>query len=156
MHPNAKPADPVFVDVEGAVMELGAELYRSHLEKAKVTRPELFAKSKTKQPVRVHDLRALFVTLSIANGRPETWIRDRTSHRTLSMLDKYRRQARMFEELHLGELAPIDQTIPEFASGGEVAEDDLGPTESTESTSTDEPIEPDVPVHALRGDLSRA
>jgi len=32
------------------------------------------------------------------------------------MLYGYRRQARMYAELNLGELAPLDQAIPEFAA----------------------------------------
>jgi hypothetical protein len=31
--------------------------------------------------VRLHDLRATFITIKLANGRTETWIADRTGHR---------------------------------------------------------------------------
>jgi hypothetical protein len=71
-------------------------------------------RTKESLPVRVHDLRALFVTTSLAAGKPESWVRDRTSHRTIAMLDRYRRQARLFAELHLGELLPLDAAIPEL------------------------------------------
>jgi hypothetical protein len=84
-----------------------------------VTRAELHASdSKESLPIRIHDLRALFCTVSIAQGRPDTWIRDRTAHKTLSMLDRYRRQARMFDELNLGPLAPLDIAIPELRPVG--------------------------------------
>jgi hypothetical protein len=74
--------------------------------------------------VRVHDLRALFVTVSLPPGKSETWIRDHTAHRSIAMVDRYRRQASMFEELNLGPLAPPDHAIPELAEAVGEASDD--------------------------------
>jgi hypothetical protein len=37
------------------------------LRTAGVTRPELFERTAARQPIRVHDLRATFVTVSLAN-----------------------------------------------------------------------------------------
>jgi integrase len=107
----------VFAGADDVPIALEARVYRAHLRTAGVTRAELHAEGrKDTVALRVHDLRALFTTVSIAQGRPDYWIRDRTAHKTLSMLDRYRRQARMFEELNLGPLAPLDQTIPELAA----------------------------------------
>jgi integrase len=85
--------------------------FRKHLELAGVDRAELFARSKARMPIRVHDLRATFITLSLANGKTETWVADRTGHRSSDQINGYRRGARTAEELGLGELAPLDQAI---------------------------------------------
>jgi hypothetical protein len=65
-------------------------------------------------PIRVHDLRATFITINLANGKTETWIADRTGHRSSDEINGYRRQARTAAELGLGELAPLDVAIPEL------------------------------------------
>ena len=88
-----------------------AEAFRADLELAKVDRPELFERSKTRQPIRLHDLRATFVTLALAAGKSEAWVSDRTGHRSSVMLANYRRGARTAAELGLGELAPLDEAI---------------------------------------------
>ena len=111
----------VFSDDADEALELGAGLFREHLLLAGVTRAELHdTEAKDSIAVRVHDLRALFVTVSIAQGKPEHWIRDRTAHKTLNMIDAYRRHARMLVELDLGALVPLDEAIPELrgAVGG--------------------------------------
>jgi hypothetical protein len=105
----------VFADEADKPLALGAGLFREHLLLAGVKRPELHdTRAKDSVAVRVHDLRALFVTVSIAQGRTEHWIRDRTAHRTLTMIDTYRRQARLFAELNLGDLVALDEAIPEL------------------------------------------
>ena len=48
-----------------------AEAFRSDLELAKIGRAELFERSKTRLPIRIHDLRATFVTLALAAGKSE-------------------------------------------------------------------------------------
>ena len=63
---------------------------------------------------RVHDLRGTFVTQSLANGRTETWVMDRTGHTTSAMIGRYRRAARSASELGLGPLAPLVHAIPEL------------------------------------------
>jgi len=49
----------------------------------------------------VHDLRATFITVNLANGRTETWVADRTGHRSSVMIDRYRRAARTWAELEI-------------------------------------------------------
>lgn len=88
-----------------------AEVFRADLATAKVNRPELFERTKARQPIRAHDLRATFVTLSLANGKTETWVMDRTGHRSSVMINAYRRAARTAAELGLGELAPLDGAV---------------------------------------------
>jgi integrase len=64
--------------------------------------------------MRVHDLRGTFVTLSLANGRTETWVQDRTGHTPSAMLNRYRRAARSATELGLGPLRPLQLALPEL------------------------------------------
>ena len=87
------------------------------LRRAGITRPELFERSAARQPLRAHDLRATFVTISLANGKTEQWVTDRTGHRSSQMLATYTRQARTWTELGLGELSPLDALLPEVAAG---------------------------------------
>ena len=91
-----------------------AEQLRRDLRKAQVLRPELQAGSKTRLALRAHDLRATFVTIALANGRSETFVADRTGHRSSQMIARYRRQARTWEEMGLGELVPLHLAIPEL------------------------------------------
>jgi hypothetical protein len=76
----------------------------------------LFERDETRQPIRLHDTRATFITIALANGRSEAWVQDRTGHRSSVMINRYRRAARTAAELGLGELAPLDRAIPELAS----------------------------------------
>jgi hypothetical protein len=66
----------------------------------------------------VHDLRGTFVTVSLANGKSESWISDRTGHRSSVMIARYKRTARTFSELHTGNFAPLDSAIPELIGHG--------------------------------------
>jgi hypothetical protein len=81
-------------------------------------RPELLERSASRSRLVAHHLRATFVTLSLANGKTETWVQDRTGHRSTAMINGYRRAARTAAELGLGELIPLDQAIPEFRRAG--------------------------------------
>ncbi len=93
---------------------------RGDLRTAGVARAELFERSKSRQPLRLHDLRATFVTVSLANGKTEQWVTDRTGHRSSQMLALYTRQARTWAELGMGTLEPLDDLLPEVvkARGG--------------------------------------
>lgn len=91
-----------------------ADRLREALELAGVTRPELHERSATRRPIRVHDLRATFVTLALATGRSETWVADRTGHRSSFMINRYRRAARTAAELGLGWLTPLHNALPEL------------------------------------------
>lgn len=114
---RGKPAkgEHVFTDQHGRPLDDRslAPVLRSSLASAGVKRPELDQKTTTRIRLRVHDLRATFVTVSLANGRTESWVTDRTGH-DLTSLETYRRQARTLRDLHLGALAPLDEAIPEL------------------------------------------
>jgi len=109
--------EPLFVDEEGGPIQdqhLAGRL-RAHLMVAKIDRPALFEKSAARRPMRARDLRGTFVTLALANGRTESWVMDRTGHKSSLMINRYRRTARTAAELGLGDLAPLDEAIPELA-----------------------------------------
>jgi integrase len=91
-----------------------ADRLREALELAGVTRAELHERSAVRRPIRVHDLRATFVTLALATGRSETWVADRTGHRSSFMINRYRRAARTATELGLGWLTPLHNALPEL------------------------------------------
>jgi integrase len=131
IHPKNDPEDDdndeamakarVIVDTNGSSLRdvtHAAYKFREHLDLVDVDRPQLFEKSANRQPIRVHDLRATFVTLSLANGKTETWVADRTGHKSSSMINRYRRTARVAQELALGTMAPLDLAIPELSGGG--------------------------------------
>jgi integrase len=84
-----------------------AVYFRAALKKAGVDRAELFEATEHTAALRAHDMRATFVTVSLAEGRPEHWVRDRTAHKSTAMIDRYRRAARQWVELKLGGLGPL-------------------------------------------------
>jgi integrase len=59
---------------------------------ADVDRPELFERTASRQPLRLHDLRATFVTVSLANGKTEQWVTDRTGHKSSQMVSLVERR----------------------------------------------------------------
>ncbi len=120
-HPNPKPDARVFVYPEtsreaGEAIDSAARAdeFRENLQKAGLTRPQLFINDDERRPIRVHDLRATFVTIALASGKTETWVSDRTGHRSSDQIHTYRRQARTHAELRLGALAPLYEAIPEL------------------------------------------
>jgi integrase len=92
-----------------------AERLREHLLAAGVKRPQLFEATNNRIALRAHDLRATFVTLSLAQGKSEAWITDRTGHKSSQMIYRYKRAARTVAELNLGALAPLNEAIPELS-----------------------------------------
>lgn len=108
---TCKPSDLVFQPLPG---NKNAEVLRTDLQTAGVTRPELFESSKARLPLRLHDLRGTFVTLALANGRTEGWVQDRTGHKSSQMINRYRRAARTAAKVAVGDLAPLDSACPEF------------------------------------------
>jgi len=96
-----------------------AEVLRSHLGTIglREERPELFDDTPQRKRMRVHGLRGTFVTVALANNRTESWISDRTGHRSSQMINNYKRTARGFQELELGDLVPLDQALPELRNG---------------------------------------
>jgi len=95
------PADPLSL----------AELLRARLLQAGVTRDELHYASPVRPALRAHDLRGSFVTIAFANGRSESWVSDRTGHRSSQMLARYKRAARTAAELDLGDWIPLDVAL---------------------------------------------
>ncbi len=87
------------------------------LRTAGITRSELFERTASRQPIRLHDLRATFVTVSLANGKTEQWVMDRTGHKSSQMIALYARQARTWAELNLGPLLPLDTLLLEMRRG---------------------------------------
>jgi hypothetical protein len=98
---------------EGLDIGHPVDRFRDALQKAGA-RAELFVTTKERRRIRLHDLRASFVSVNLALGKSEAWIMDRTGHRTSDMLQKYRRAARNWTELNLGTFTPLDEAIPEF------------------------------------------
>ncbi len=120
---EAKGNELVFVDPDGNAfdaLEL-AETLRGHLVAIglKAERPELFTSTAERMMIRVHDLRGTFVTIALANGRSESWISDRTGHRSSQMIAKYKRPSRTIDEINEGDLLPLNEAIPELASMGQ-------------------------------------
>ena len=50
------------------------------------------------------------------NGRTESWVANRTGHKSSKMINEYRRQAECHRELLMGGLAPLVEAIPELAA----------------------------------------
>lgn len=116
--PEAKQDEPLFMDPGGRGPpsdNLGRALRRD-LKTAGVKRAQLFTSSSERIHMRGHDLRATFVTINLANGKTETWISDRTGHKSSQMIARYRRMARTHAELNLGDLTPLASAIPELSA----------------------------------------
>ncbi len=97
------------------VRHLASQL-RGDLKPAGIDRAVLFEATEKRMRLRAHDLRATFITLSLANGKTEQWVSDRTGHKSSVMIQRYRRAARQAEELGLGELLPLSEAIPELSA----------------------------------------
>lgn len=92
---------------------------RTALAEANVERREqLFQHDAFRLRLRAHDLRATFITVALAQGYSEDWIRIRTGHRTSQMIARYRLEAKTAQELELGWLHPLHEAIPELAALG--------------------------------------
>ena len=112
---SGRPAtELVFLRLDGTAFKLRADDFRRDLSLAGVVRHELFERTIARRPIRLHDLRATFVTIALATGRTETWVADRTGHRSSEMINRYRRPARSHRELGLGELVRLADVIPEL------------------------------------------
>lgn len=77
---------------------------------AGITRAILREDSSSRQPLRFHDLRASFVTMALATGRGEEWIRQRTGHTTSDQIQNYNRAAPSNAKW----FTSIDSLIPEM------------------------------------------
>ncbi|WP_437979242.1 tyrosine-type recombinase/integrase [Sorangium sp. So ce295] len=129
----------------------GAKDFRANLQRAGISRPELFETTASRLNIRLHDTRATFITIRLSTGRTETWISDRTGHKSSSQIHHYKRAARKVAELGLGDFAPLDEAIPELTDkggsvvGGGPASEETGSASSAISIAA-------VPLHrALTG-----
>ena len=122
LSPRTEPEDNVFVTTDGIPLEYNhaPDAFRSHLQLAGFSRetdPDLFPEGdelKHRLPLRCHDLRGLFVTASLAQGRSDTWVKERTLHKTTAMLEHYRAKVAHFKKL--GPIVPAMVAIPEIAT----------------------------------------
>ena len=134
-----RPSDRMFCDDDGSDFvddNHMARRLRDDLELAgrKAVRPELFEVSANRSRMRMHDLRGTFVTLSLAAGKSETWVADRTGHKSSIMINRYRRRAREASELGMGELDRLDLAIPELRpQGGEAPAGSAAPSPAPEA-----------------------
>ncbi|WP_438012004.1 tyrosine-type recombinase/integrase [Sorangium sp. So ce321] len=113
------PKERVFMGPSGHLPgRNGAQNFRNHLRRAGIHRPELFETTDSRLNIRLHDTRATFITIKLANGRTETWISDRTGHKSSRQIHHYKRAARKVAELGLGDFAPLDEAIPELRGAG--------------------------------------
>jgi integrase len=89
---SASISDHVFVDDDGVGLNVDhlATQLRDDLKRAEVDRPKLFTGSRNRLRMRAHDLRATFITVSLASQRTWEWCQHRTGHGD-SMKRKYRR-----------------------------------------------------------------
>jgi hypothetical protein len=95
------------------VDHLAAQLRDDLKLRAEVDRAKLFTGSKNRLRMRAHDLRATFITVSLASGRTWKWCQQRTGHGD-AMKQKYRRTAATWTAQQQGDLAPMVLTIPEL------------------------------------------
>src|SRR5262249_45300894 len=95
-YPDAPDTALVFVDAQGRPLAAydGAGEFRADLDTAGVRRAELHKSTAERMAFRVHDLRGTFVTLNLAAGKSESWISDRTGHKSSQMIALYKRTAR--------------------------------------------------------------
>jgi integrase len=89
---------------------------REHLKLAGVTRAQLFEDNDVRRHIVAHDLRATFVTLHLAEGKTERWVKARTGHKGSAMIETYRRAADSLAEGASVSLRPMDQAIPELVA----------------------------------------
>ena len=124
-----KPTALVFPGQKGQPIAPGTVLrrFRGDLKDSGVTRKTLLVGADGIQPLRIHDLRASFVTLALRAGKTTKWIMTRTGHETLGVLSVYDRLVQDANEHHLPEwFAPMAQAIPELRPRAPRAKDGPG------------------------------
>ena len=124
-HPHPTPTERVFVyplesRQAGKPLQIRkgirADTFREHLRAAGCRRSQLYEDNATRRPIRMHDLRATFVTIALATGKTESWVSARTGHRSSTMINEYRRLASCHKEVRMTELDSLVQALPEFAA----------------------------------------
>lgn len=91
-----------------------AERTLPHLHVTGIGRPELSEDTDERHQTRAQDARSTSNPVALGNGRSETYVADRTGRRSSIMINRCRRAARTFAELPLGDLASLDEAIPEL------------------------------------------
>ena len=116
MRGNPKADERVFTDEHGRPLSLDhmADLLRIHFKKAGLKRADLTSRAKLKQPFGVHSFRRSFVTRSLALGKNEDWVRQRTGHKSTEIL-KYRQEAKELAGPGVTELEELSHALPEFS-----------------------------------------
>jgi integrase len=117
--------DFVFVEENGGALELNhlADRLRVHLATAKLDRSDLTSTGPLKGQFGLHCFRRSFVTRSLALGKNEDFVRQRTGHTSDELLT-YRQASKSLAELQHGDLVPLDAALPDlldpegWAAGG--------------------------------------
>lgn len=117
-----------------------ADQLRRDLQTASVTRAALFDQSGRRLMLRAHDLRATFITVSLAAGRSEAWISDRTGHASSQMINRYRRRARKFAEREMLTLRPLDEALG-LANAANVSANASPPAPERRPSSSSKPAQ---------------
>ncbi len=109
--PRSADSDLVFVSEDGSPLRLRTDVYRSMLKASGIEREDLFTETTSTKPTAIHALRALFVTEALARGESESWVTDRTGHKSSAMVATYKRRARTFDEANLAHLGELDRLL---------------------------------------------
>jgi integrase len=161
--PDAKPDDYVFKSPAGSLLsadktESLAPLLREHLRLSGLAskRPELGLTKRVgnQAPIRHHDLRATFVTISKSLGMSDDWVAKRTGHQSREMIAHYTRVAESWAQARLAQqrLVYLNFAIPELRP-----ETMAKATRQLEHMATQtETIEQAPKLALLRGDLRPA
>ncbi len=114
-----------------------ADRIRDDLTNAGVARARLFDRGENTLAFGTHGFRHSFTTRSLANGKTDDWVRQRTGHTTDQLLT-YREAAKSLEELELGELAPLVEAIPELRAAANLPEGgpESGPAQNVRITKS--------------------
>jgi integrase len=113
---GVKPADRVFVDENGGAVNVDhlADKLRRWMQGAALDRGDLYTEGPNKGQFGTHCFRRSFVTRSLALGKNEDFVRQRTGHKSDELL-KYRQASKGFAELDLGDVDPLVLCIPELS-----------------------------------------
>jgi integrase len=120
-HPKPAPSSRVFVYPaesrqagEPLASATRAEELRANLRRAGCRRHQLFQRDADRRPICIHDLRATFITISLAHDKTEAWVMRRTGHKSSKMIKEYSRQAQCHADVMMGVLHPLVDAIPEL------------------------------------------
>ena len=106
----------VFCNLDGSPLDIDrmAETIRDDLALAGIKRQALFRKGENSLRFGTHAFRHSFTTRSLANGKTDDWVRQRTGHKSNELMT-YREAASSLLELELGEVERLVNVIPELA-----------------------------------------